>query len=272
MKNLFCLLLLCCTLGVYCQDKLLAFGYTKNIINPDSSNIGISIDLNRVPGKVEKSGGYMLVNEEIGTSNSSFYVKPTADINVGSATTSLPNNISIGLPFGLTWYIPKFSKGLFNASIEFSSDIVADKSLDKYLYYFSPGLTLFYSFVAKKDNTTIDFGLGGYYSSGTRQQDIKTKVKNAYQKFSVPISLGISTFKNQVKDFFRVKISASYKYNDVFKDERLITPNNDNNYINLKLDYFFIKKLGLNFSFNSGYEEPLFKKVKSWSIGFTLAR
>jgi hypothetical protein len=255
------------------QDKILSIGYSKNFVNKDSTNFSVTMDLNRVPGKTEAAGSYYPVNKPFFSTALDFYIKPTADVNLGSYTTSAPNNISVGLPIGLVYEFPKVQSGYFALGLEFSSDLVSDKKLDQYLYYFSPGVTFNYTFYdSSRFLNQIDFGIGAYYSSGTRMQDIKVKEKNKYNKFYLPVSLSFNLFKNAAKNFYRVKFSGIYKYNNVYNDDRTITTKKDRNYIVLKLDYFFVKQLGVNITYNAGYEEPLFKKVNALSFGITFAR
>ncbi|MDB5223384.1 MAG: hypothetical protein JWN83_2051 [Chitinophagaceae bacterium] len=256
----------------FCQDRILSFGYSKNFIDKDSSNFAIQIDLNRIPGKTESAGSFYVVNTIVGKTPFGFYLKPTADINIGSYTTLAPNNISVGLPFGFSFDIPKFSPGLFSASLEFSPDFVGEKTFSQYLCYFSPGVVVNYSLVPHTTAEIIDIGAGIYKSYGKRMQSTKTKTTNKYQKITIPVAIGLSLFKNTAKNFHRLKFAGVYKYNHVQKDNTLITPNVFNSYVLLKLDYYFIKNLGVNFTFNSGREEPLFKRVKSLSFGITLAR
>lgn len=271
-KNIFLISLALVSLTAKAQDKILSIGYSKNFVNKDSSNFAIQFDLNRTTGKSENAGSFYLVNTPIKSTPFDFYLKPTADVNIGSYTTSAPNNISVGLPFGFAYEVPKFGKGLFTTSLEFSTDAVAEKSLQQYLYYFSPGVTVSYSYVDPENNNIIDIGVGTYFSNGKRLQNIKTKVKNTYQKVTIPLSVSMNLFKNIPKNFYRLKFTGIYKYSDIKKDDRLITPDRDKNFVLLKLDYFFIKQLGINITYNAGYEEPLFKKVNSLSFGITLAR
>ena len=273
MKYLFSIALM---LGIFSicksQDKILAIGYAKNFVNKDSSNVSFTVDLNRVPGKTESGGSYYIVNTAIGKTPLDFYLKPTADVNLGTYTTSAPNNISAGLPLGVSYeFNTNKNFGYLALSGEFSSDGVAEKKLDQYLYYFSPGIILNYTFYdTSKFQNLIDFAIGGYYSFGTRLQNVKTKIKNAYNKFYVPISLSMSLLKN--KTFYRIKLSSIYKYNYILNDDQIITPDKNRNFFLFKLDYYFIKQLGFNLTYNNGYEEPLFKKVHSLSFGITLAR
>jgi len=255
------------------QDRIFAIGYTKNFVNSDSSNISFTIDLNRMPGKTEGAGTYFLVNipsfEKI-----NFFVKPTADVNLGSYTTLAANNVAIGLPIGLSRLLsvnPNAKWGTLWASFEVGPDFIADKSFDNYLYYVSPGVILNYSHTSKKE-TVIDFGIGFKYGFGERLQSVKTKERNSYKKYIIPIGLAFNTFKSKDDSYHHLKLSGIYKYNHILKDDPTISPDKDRSYLQFKLDYYFISQLGLNITYTSGYEEPLFKKVNSLAFGITLAR
>lgn len=272
MKQLFLFLACFATVHSFAQDRIFSFGYAKNFVNDDSSNFTFQIDLNRIPGKTESGGSFFVVNTPFGSSNFGFYLKPTADVNIGSYTTLAPNNIQVGLPFGFAYDPEKFSPGIFTLSLEFSPDFVGEKTLDQYLYYLSSGVVLNYSLVPAESAEIIEVGLGVYRSFGTRMQNVKTKVTNTYEKTFVPVVLSLSLFKNKAKAFHRVKINTAYKHNLVTNDDPAATPHATNNYLSVKTDYFFTKNLGLNFTYQAGREEPLFKQVKSLSFGLTLAR
>lgn len=256
------------------QDRIFAIGYTKNFVNSDSSNVSFTIDLNRMPGKSEGAGTFYLVNtptfEKI-----NFFVKPTADVNLGSYTTLAANNVSIGLPIGLSRKLnkdnPNSTWGTLWGSFEIGPDFIADKTFDNYLYYISPGVTLNYSYTSTKE-TVLDLGIGFKYGFGERLQSVKTKSKNTYNKYIIPIGLAFNAFKSKDDSYHHLKLSGIYKYNHIIKDDQTISPAKDRNYLQLKLDYYFISQLGLNITYTSGYEEPLFKKVNSIAFGITLAR
>lgn len=262
------------TLPCKSQDRIFAVGYTKNFVSKDSSNISFTIDLNRMPGKSEGAGTYFLVNTPA-FEKFNFFVKPTADVNLGSYTTLAANNVSIGLPIGLSRKLnkdnPSATFGTFWGAFEIGPDFIADKTFDNYLYYLSPGFTLNYSHTSRKE-TVIDFGIGVKYGFGERLQSVKTKQKNTYTKYIVPIGVTFNTFKSKDDSFHHLKFSGIYKYNHILKDDPIAFPDKNRNYLQLKLDYYFISQLGINVTYSSGYEEPLFKKVHSLAFGITLAR
>lgn len=274
MRKLFYLFILFLSTFAKAQDRIVSFGYAFNIINSDSSNYAIQVDLNRIRGLSEAAGSYFLVNTPLPGNKFPlrFYLKPTADVNIGSGTSLLPNNISVGLPFGFAHKFKNTSNGTFFLAAELSPEFVGDKTLSQYLYYVSPGLVLNYGIVPDKKATNIDLSIGIYRAFGRRMHDVKTKVKNDYGKISVPVALSISLFKNNKDDFHYVKLTGVYKHNYIMEDNFTINPNKTNNFMNFKLDFFPIKKLGLNFSYSSGRDEPLFKQVKSFIAGFTFAR
>jgi hypothetical protein len=256
------------------QDRIFAIGYTKNFVNSDSSNISFTIDLNRMPGKSEAGGTYFLVNTPA-FEKFNFFVKPTADVNLGSYTTLAANNVAIGLPIGFSRKLnkdnPDAKWGTLWGSFEVGPDFIADKSFDKYLYYVSPGVTLNYSHSSKKQ-TVIDFGIGFKYGFGERLLSAETKQKNSYKKYIIPIGIAFNAFKSKDDSYHHLKLSVIYKYNHILKDDPTISPDKGRNYLQFKLDYYFTGQFGVNITYTSGYEEPLFKKVNSLAFGITLAR
>lgn len=271
---LFTISIVLLSLSGISQDRIFAIGYTKNFVNSDSSNISFTIDLNRMPGKSETAGTYFLVNAPA-FEKVNFFVKPTADVNLGSYTTLAANNVAIGLPIGVTRKLnkdnPNAKWGTLWGSFEVGPDFIADKSFNNYLYYVSPGITLNYSHSSKKE-TVIDFGIGFKYGFGERLQNVKTKEKNSYRKYIIPIGVAFNAFKSKDDSYHHMKLSGIYKYNHILKDDPTISPDKDKNYLQIKLDYYFISQLGFNITYTSGYEEPLFKKVNSIAFGITLAR
>ncbi|HYF32532.1 MAG TPA: hypothetical protein VD993_15515 [Chitinophagaceae bacterium] len=272
MKNIYTIAIAiflaanCCS-----QDKILSFGYAKNFVNKDSSNVAIAIDLNRIPGRSEATGSLYLVNVPLGGLPFNFYLKPTADVNLGSYTTSAANNISIGGPLGIAYLIPEGIPGNLYAALEIAPEIIAEKNLNQYLYYISPGLFLNYSYTDPGNNNIIDFGTGYKLAFGQRLQNVKTKTKNSYRKVLIPIGLSLSLWQTG-GGFHRIKFTGVYKFNSVLKDDMTVNPRKDNSYTLLKLDFYIIRQLGINMTYNAGYEEPLFKKTNSLSFGITLAR
>jgi hypothetical protein len=274
MKKLLTILLLTVSFAAKAQERIFSFAYAFNQVNSDSSNFAIQVDVNRTRGFTEGTGSYFFLNTRISPFSVplKLYIKPTADINIGSGTGILPNNVAVGLPIGLTYKLRNTANGTFYFGPELSSDFVSDKNFDQYLYYFSPGFVLNYSIVPDKKATNIDFSAAIYRSYGQRMQDVKSGVKNRYAKTSIPISLAVSFWKNLAKDFHHFRFTALYKHNYVTDDNFALNPNVRNNFTNLKLDIFPIKQLGFSLGYVSGRDEPLFKQVKSFTVGLTLAR
>jgi hypothetical protein len=256
------------------QDRIFSIGYTQNFVSKDSSNISFTVDLNRIPGKSEAGGGYFIVNAPLEQTKYNIFLKPTADINIGSYTTLAANNISIGLPFGFSRKInpdnPNSTSGVLWGSLELGPDFIADKTFDNYLYYFSPGLSLNYSHSSKKE-TIIEIGLGFKYGFGERLQSVETEQKNSYTKYIIPLGVAINLLKSKDDSFHHIKFSGIYKYNYILKDASIFTKKS-NIYSQLKLDYYFVSQFGINITYSAGYEEPLFKEVNSIAFGITFAR
>lgn len=273
-KQILLVIVALSSLSSKAQDRIFAVGYTKNFVDNDSSNVSFSIDLNRMPGKSEGTGTFYLVNAPF-FEKINLFVKPTADVNLGSYTTLAANNVSIGLPVGFSRKLnqdnPNATWGTLWGSIEIGPDLIADKTFQNYLYYLSSGVTLNYSYTSEKE-TIIDFGIGFKYGFGERLQSVETNTKNDYEKFIIPIGLAFNAFKSKDATYHHLKLSGIYKYNHILKDDQTLFPNKNNSYIQVKLDYYFISQLGLNITYTSGYEEPLFKKVNSIALGITLAR
>jgi hypothetical protein len=255
----------------YAQDRIFSFGYTTNFVAKDSTNFSLTVDVNRMPGKSEAAGTYFLYNQTA-FEKVNFFIKPTADINLGTYTTLAANNVSVGLPIGISRLLntpnPDNTKGNILASIEIGPDFIADKSFNNYLYYISPGLTFNYIFQSKKE-FIFDLGFGIKYGIGQRVQTIEPKDNYTYNKYIVPIGIAISAFKSE-KDFHYLKFGGIFKYNRVLEDQDNVRKSNI--YTQLKLDIFAVSQLAFNITYTAGYEEPLFKQVNSLAFGITLAR
>ncbi|MGQ0740045.1 MAG: hypothetical protein ACT4OJ_13420 [Bacteroidota bacterium] len=254
----------------FSQERIFSIAYAKNYIYPDSTNYTVQLDFNRNPSKSEAAGTYWLLNEAIG-GNFGVFIRPTADVNVGSGTTVAPNNISISLPAGIA-YDGTIKGDIFSFSVEVFPEIVSDKSLNNHLRYISKGLGAVYSHTSHSEQFVIDISSGLYWAHGTRLRDIKSKLKNKYGRFLFPVFLNSSILKSKDSSFYKIKLNAYYKYNNVFKDDPNIITDKTMNYFYARLDFYVIKNLGISIVYNNGNEEPLFKKVKSFSFGLTLAR
>lgn len=254
------------------QDRIFSIGYAQNFINEDSSNFSFSIDLNRIPGKSEAGGNYLPVNEPV-FEEVNFFIKPTADVNLGSYTTLAANNVSVGFPIGLSRLLLNANStvGVLWGSFEIGPDFIADKSFDNYLYYASPSVNLNYSFTSRKQ-TVIDLGIGLKYGFGKRLQNVTTKVENSYRKYIIPVGIAINAIRSKDETYHHIKFSGIYKFNYLLEDDSILFPKKGQVYTQLKFDYYFTGQIGINITYTAGYEEPLFKKVNSIAIGITLAR
>jgi len=252
---------------------LFSIGYTKNYISSDSTNISFTLDLNRIPGATEKGGGYFFVNEVIDVSQWRYYVKPSIDVNIGSGTTTVPNNVSLGVPVGLAYDFKK--PKVLSLYIEGSPDFVADKTFDNYLFYFTIGSYLKFEY---NRNVLFNITAGAMVSNGKRAYAAKAKEGDGYGRLTVPIFIKLNFWDakfgkgSDAKEYKRINLTNTFKFSNVYNDAAAITPDPTLFYFNSKFDFFFIPRLALSVTYNSGYEEPLFKKVRSLAIGLTLAR
>lgn len=265
--NLVFAFLVMSSISILAQERIVSFGYGKTFVDDDSSTFVITFDLNRIPGSSEKGGGYFFINEPIGDSKLGYYLKPSMDLNIGSGTSSAPNNISLGFPFGLAYDFIETSAGIFTLNLEFAPEGVSDKSLANTLLYFSMGPFLQYEFTEKKYSVYI--ATGANYALGNRY--ISEASDNSYRRLNFPTYLKFRcwSFKKDPTKY-RIHLSSIYKNNRVLKD----TESSEQNYsyLNFKFDFYLIPTLGINITYNNGHEEPLFKRNNSISFGITLAR
>jgi hypothetical protein len=255
------------------QERLFSIGYTKNYISSDSTNISFTLDLNRIPGATERGGGYFFLNEVIGVSQWRYYVKPSVDVNIGSGTTTAPNNVSVGVPVGLAYDFKK--PKVLSLYIEGSPDFITDKTFNNYLLYFTFGSYLKFEY---NRNLLFNITAGAMISNGKRSYAAKNKGSDSYGRFTLPIFMKLNFWNAKfgkgsgVKEYKRLNFTNTFKFSNVYYDAVTVTPDPTLFYFNSKFDFFFIPRLALSITYNSGYEEPLFKKVKSLTIGLTLAR
>ncbi len=161
MRTFGCLVsLLLLAQNLFAQERLFFLGYTDNYISDDSTNFTLNFDLNRIPGATEKAGGTFFYNDLLRENSKwRFYVKPSADINIGTGTTTAPNNVNVGVPLGFAYDGIELSELAFEASPEF----VGDKTFDNFLIYGSVGA---YFKVEFKRNTLLDISTGFTFSNG----------------------------------------------------------------------------------------------------------
>jgi hypothetical protein len=258
-------------LNVKSQERLFFIGWTKNYISKDSTNFAFNIDLNRIPGSTEKVGGTFFLNTTKNTSKWGWYIKPSIDVNIGTGTTTAANNINVGIPVGLAYDGIPFSEFF----IEGSPELVADKTFDNYLIYYSIGPYFKYEYLK---NVLFNVLTGVAVANGKRTYSSKSKENNSYGRVTVPIYLKLSFLKTTsgtgatAKDYRRIHITHSFKFNYVYNDNSTTTPDPSLFYNTTKAEYYFIPRLAFAASYTSGYEEPLFKKIKTVSIGLTFAR
>jgi hypothetical protein len=254
------------------QEKIFSVGYGKTFITGDSSTFSFSIDLNRIPGRSETSGGYF-INEVIGDSQWGYYFKPSMDINIGSSISSVPNNISIALPIGLSYDFSKLNNnmGIISLYIEGAPEAISDRSFKNFLYYFSLGTYIKYEFNAS--DFLFDFQTGISDANGSRNQ--KTLRNDYYGRFTIPLYFKITGWEatnNKNKSFRRIQFVNTLKYNIIYSDDYNLIDKKRYFYFNSKFDFYFTPNFGFNVMYNYGNEEPLFKKNNSLTFGITLAK
>lgn len=273
MKTLITLLFISCPFFfVYGQESLFSFGYGKTFVTTDSSTINLTIDLNRIPGKSESLGGIFFANEPLGGSNSKwgYYWKPTIDVNLGSGVSSAPNNIAIGTTFGFANDLSKAKAGIFTFLFEISPEIIADKSFNNKLHYVSIGPYIDYEFL--QGGFLLHALVGLNNANGFRQQIEKKEY--AYGRLTMPIIIKMAFWptSHKGKDYKRISLSNRVKLNKIYKDDFTITKQKNYFFNSTKFDFYFLPNVGVNFTYNYGYEEPVFKKNNAYSIGLTIAR
>ena len=209
------------------QDKLFSIGYGKTFVTNDSSTFSFTLDFNRIPGKPETSGGY-IVNDAIKNTQWGYYIKPSMDINIGSSISSAPNNISIALPGGLVYDFPQLGKtgGIISLYLEGAPEFISDRSFNNMLYYFSIGPYIKYENNAP--GFLFDLQTGISDANGFRNQ--KALRNDYYGRLTIPLYFKIIGWKaKDKKEFNRIQLTNTLKYNIIYSDDFNITK--DKNYI-----------------------------------------
>jgi len=278
-KLLYILIFLLFPFVSFSQERIFSIGYGKTYVENDSTTVSVTIDLNRIPGQSEKAGGYYFVNEVIDStkvnSRWGYYIKPTVDINIGSSTSSAPNNISLGVPVGLVYDFKETNIGIFSFYIDGAPELVADKSFNNNLYYFS--INAYIKYEINHDKFLINLLTGLSNANGERDQYALTT--DSYGRFTIPLFLKFSfwnTIANEgtikEKKYKRINWSNWLKFNSVYKDAININEKKNYTFFNSKLDFYLTPNLGLNITYYNGNEEPIFKRNNSLTFGITLAR
>src|SRR6218665_67979 len=256
-------------LTVSAQERLLFLGYTKNYVSGDSTHFTFNFDLNMIPGASEKVGGTFFVNKLLKKEAWRFYFKPSADVNIGSGTTTAPNNISIGTPLGFSYDGIKLSELSFEGAPEF----VADKTFDNFLFYGTVGT---YFRIESKKKTLLNVSVGVSVSNGKRSYSMKGAQSHSYGRFTIPVYTKFAFWEgadpsDKSKKYFKMHLTGTLKINNVYKDDEVITPDPSLLYSTGKLEFYFIPRLAFTVNYTYGYEEPLFKKNNTLSFGLTFA-
>jgi len=274
-KQIYISLLFVLPMTGFSQDRIFSLGYGKTFVANDSTTLSITLDLNRIPGQTEKAGGYYFINDVIGTKGWGYYLKPTMDINIGSSISSSPNNISVGLPVGLTYDFKETKIGIFSFYFDSSPELVADKSLKNSLYYFS--VNTYFKYELNHKNILINLLTGVSNANGIRDQyELRT---DKYGRITVPVYFKMTCWnaiahkgKPNAKPFRRISWVNSLKFNSVYFDDCNINKETNYTFFSSKFDFYFTPNLGLNVTYFNGNEEPIFKQNNSITFGLTLAR
>lgn len=270
-----------CIGTTYGQERIFSLGYGKTFVKEDSSTVSIIFDLNRIPGQSEKAGGYYFLNEVIKKSRWGYFIKPTMDVNIGSAIASAPNNISIGLPIGVVYDFKKNSIGIFSWYFDCSPEVVADKVFTNNLYYFSLNTYLKYEFLDNRILLNVIAGISN--ANGARNQILpKGDETDKYGRLTIPLYLKLVAWNASTrrivngvqkgKDFKRISWISSLKFNHIYSDNKAVNKETNYTFFNSKLDFYIAPNFGINVTYFNGNEEPIFKRNNSITFGLTLAR
>lgn len=272
MKNLILIVIFfAIPFASFSQERIFSLGYGKTFVTNDSSTLSITFDINRMPGQTERTGGYYFLNDIIGSEGWGYYLKPTMDVNIGSSVSSSPNNISVGLPLGLVYDFEETEIGIFSFYIDGSPELVADKLFKNFLCYFSANAYLKYELNTNYALVNILAGLSN--ANGKRYQyELRT---DNYGRFTIPIYLKLTCWNATTHDgrpYRRISLVNSFKFNSVYSDNMNLNEDDDYLFFNSKLDVYLTSNFGLNITYFTGNEEPIFRRNNSITFGVTLAR
>jgi hypothetical protein len=286
-KAIFILYLFITPIFCFGQEQIFSLGYSKTFIKKDSSTLSLTLDLNRIPGQTNQPGGYYFKNDIIGTKGWGYYIKPTIDINIGSAISSSPNNISLGTAFGLAKDFKKTKVGIVSLYIEGLPQIVSDKSLKNSLYNVSIGPYVKYELINSK--ILLDILLGVSNANGVRDE-YEGRINHYYGRVTIPLFLKFKCWdatdkkkqndtqhqtqneKQKEKHYQRISWTNSFEFNYVYSDDSKINVDKNYKYFNSKFDFYLIHNLALTIAYSNGKKEPMFKQNNSLTFGLTLAR
>lgn len=267
MLGLFCL-------AGYSQENVFSIGFGKTLVSKDSSNINVTFEINNVPGSTSGPGNYYFVNQNL-KNNLGWYLKPVADVNLGSAVASAPNNVSFSVPIGLSYDFDKTGDFIFTGYLEASPAMVSDRDFKNKLFYANLGTYLKGATTSKKMEFTFLAGLA--FADGSRVQ--ASDPDHGFSRLEFPAYLTFYCWPSSYQhkndkavDFKRIALKHTFKYNRVFNDSPVQMSRNDYFLNSSEADFYFTPNLGIKFTYSNGFDEPVFVNNNAYTIGIVLAK
>lgn len=253
------------------QEKIFSLGYGKTFVTKDSSTLNLTIDINRIPAQTEKAGGVYFINDVfIDNTRWGYFLKPIVDVNLGSGVSSAPNNISAGIGFGVVYDFKNIPLSWY---IEGAPELVADKTLDNRLSYFSQSTYLKFGMVTR-DYLEIQALAGLTNANGIRYIQSQGR-SDSYGRITLPLYLKIIALKATTKagkEYRRLHFTGGLKFSNVYADNSEVNVNNNYHFLSAKIGLYVTPNLAWNMTYFNGNEEPIFKRNNSLTLGISLAR
>lgn len=258
----------------FAQENVFSVGFGKTFVSKDSSNINVTFAINNVPGSTSSAGNYYIVNSPL-KGNWGWYLKPVADINLGSAVASAPNNLSFSLPIGFSYDFNKLGDFIMTGYLEAAPAMVSDRDFNNKLYYGSLGVYLKGADTGPKVEFTFLAGLA--LADGSRVE--KNDPDHSYTRLGFPVYLTFSCWKASYKHgnddpkvFNRVALKHTFKYNRIFDDSPAQMSRSDYFLNSSEVDFYLTPNFGLKFTYSNGFDEPVFVANNAYTIGIVLAK
>lgn len=242
--------------AAFCQEKLVDIG-TGIKFNPDSIAFSLSFSFNRTASSESEQGPYIIVHKGF-TRNHVWALKPSFESNIGSGTTSSPDNIDLDLGFQYNMHLAKTSILLVN----FAPTASCDKDFTTALMYPSLGIKYLYYYYGVSRQFRFYVLPGFNFDYGKR----RTNSSMLPPFYRANLSLQIQTTLASCLD-----IGLNSQIYKIKNDTTVIA---DGTYGNMALSatYRFAKKFGLTTKYSLGYNQPLFKKINTLTIGLAWYR
>lgn len=261
-------------MACYGQENIFSVGYGKTFVKKDSSTISATLQINNVPGSTSSPGNYYMANNII-NDKWGWYLKPAADINLGSATASAPNNVSFSTPIGFSYDFDKTGDFIITGYIEAAPAMVADRDFKNTLYYGVFGEYLKGATTSKAIEFT--FLTGPSFANGVRDQTGSDN--HTYSRLGLPVYLTFSCWhdvykhgNDKPKDFKRLTFKHTFKYNRIFNDDPAVMSRNDYFFNSAEADFYIIPTMGIKLTYNNGFDEPVFVNNNAYTIGIVFAK